>query len=451
MADAAPAAPAAPPQNPGAVPVRAVAASIACLAAGVMPGFLAGALGRHIKDEFAIGDTGLGMTLAATYLISGVASIHAGELSDRMGARRSLLLSMWVTVAGYLAVAVLARSFPTFLMSMAVAGAGLTLSGPAAKVLVARHVSARRHGIAFAVHMSAIPLAPLLAGLTVPLVGGTAGWRWAFVGGAVLAVAGMVMLPAEERSPEPRPARRGSPLTVAALTGRGNGLALLFAALTGRGGQRTRSNEPDSRPNSRPAPEAAAPGRFAHVRLAPLSAFGASATLASSAVFSAAAFFVVNSEAAGISEDAAGLLLSATSAGVITARILLGVMADRGRAGDILTVAVLLVASAGGYALMAADTPLLYALGGQIAIILGWSWPGLMVLALVRTNPHAPGLASSFAVGGLNLGAVVGPAAFGAISDAASSSAALAMAAVWAFAAAALCLLGRLIQSRSSA
>ena len=386
-------------QDTGAVPVRALAASIACLAASVMPGFLAGALGSDIKDEFAIGDTGLGMTLAATYLISGVASIHAGELADRMGARRSLLLSMWVTVAGYLAVAVLAQSFPTFLISMAVAGAGLTLAGPAAKVLVAQHVSAHRHGVAFAVHMSAIPLAPLLAGLTVPVVGGTVGWRWAFVGGAVLAVVGILMLPAETRAPGPQRASR-----------------------------------------------AAAPGRFAHVRLAPLFAFGSSATLASSAVFSAAAFFVVNSESAGISEDAAGLLLSATSAGVIAARILLGVMADRGRTGDILTVAVLLVASAGGYTLMAADTPWLYALGGQIAIILGWSWPALMVLALVRMNPHAPGLASSFAVGGLNLGAVVGPAAFGAISDAASSSTALVAAAVWAFAAAGLCLLGRLIQ-----
>ena len=436
MADAAPAAPAALPQNPDAVPVRAVAASIACLTASVMPGFLAGALGSAIKDEFAIGDTGLGMTLAATYLISGVASIHAGELSDRMGARRSLLLSMWVTVAGYLAVAVLARSFPTFLISMAVAGAGLTLAGPAAKVLVAQHVSAGRHGVAFAVHMSAIPLAPLLAGLTVPLVGGTSGWRWAFVGGAVLSVVGILMLPTGKRAPEPQRAARGLPLLFAALTGRsGHGLARM---------SRTRAP-------MRSASEATAPGRFSHVRLAPLFAFGASATLASSAVFSAAAFFVVNSESAGISENAAGLLLSATSAGVIIARILLGVMADRGRTGDILTVAVLLVASAGGYTLMAADTPWLYALGGQIAIILGWSWPGLMVLALVRMNAHAPGLASSFAVGGLNLGAVVGPAAFGAISDSASSSTALAAAAVWAFAAAALCLLGRLIQHRATA
>ena len=93
---------------------------------------------------------------------------------------------------------------------------------------------------------------------------------------------------------------------------------------------------------------------------------------------------------------------------------------------------------------MAADTPWLYALGGQAAIILGWSWPGLMVLALVRMYPEAPGLASSFVIGGLNLGAVIGPAAFGAISDAASSSTALAVAAVWVLAAAGLSLASRI-------
>lgn len=399
-------APAALPQNPDAVPVRAVAASIACLTASVMAGFLAGALGSDIKDEFGISDTGLGVTLAVTYALSGVASIHAGELADRMGARRSLLLSMWVTLAGYLAVAVLARSFAMFLVSMAVAGAGLTLAGPAAKVLVAQHVSAERHGVAFAVHMSAIPLAPLLAGLTVPIVGGTSSWRWAFVGGAVLSAVGMLMLPAEPR--------------------------------------------PDSQ-QATTKPTKLATGRFAHVRLAPLFVLGAAAMLASSAVIGAASFFVVNSESAGISENTAGLLLSLASAGVITVRILLGVMADRGRTGDIGTIAILLVASAAGYALMAADTPWLYALGGQVAIVLGWAWPALMVVALVRMNPHAPALATSFAIAGMNLGAVLGPGSFGAITDNVSSPAALATAAVWAFAAAALSVLGRLLQQRAPA
>lgn len=388
---------AAPSQDRGAAPVRAVAASVACVTASVMPGFLAGALGSGIKAEFGIGDTGLGLALALTYIFAAVAIVHAGELSDRIGSRRSLLISMQVTMAGYLVVAFVARSFATLLVGLTVAGAGLTLAGPAAKVLVADHVSPGRQGLAFGVHMSAIPLGPLLAGLTVPLVGGTEGWRWPFVGGAVLAGVGMLMLPGE-RAPAPSAAEA--------------------------------ARDP-------------AAGRFAHVRMGPLFVFAAAAMLASCSVVAAAAFFVVNSESAGLSESAAGLLLSAASAGVIAVRIALGALADRVRTGAVSTVAVLLTASAAGYALMAANTPWLYALGGQAAIILGWSWPGLMVLALVRIYPQAPGLASSFVIGGLNLGAVVGPVAFGAISDAASSSIALAVAAAWVLGAAVLSLVSR--------
>lgn len=376
---------------------------MACVTASVMPGFLAGALGSDIKAEFGIGDTGLGLALALTYIFAAVAIVHAGELSDRIGSRRSLLLSMWVTLAGYLVVAFVARSFATLLVGLTVAGAGLTLAGPAAKVLVADHVPPERQGLAFGVHMSAIPLAPLLAGLTVPVVGSTDGWRWPFVGGAVLAGAGMLMLP-RERTPAP---------------------------------------------SATPAAKDPAVGRFAHVSLGPLFVLAAAAMLASCSVVAAAAFFVVNSENAGISESTAGLLLSAASAGVITVRIALGTLADRVRTGAVSTVAVLLTASAAGYALMAANTPWLYGLGGQVAIILGWSWPGLMVLALVRIYPQAPGLASSFVIGGLNLGAVIGPVAFGAISDAASSSTALAVAAAWVLGAAVLSLVSRVRLDRS--
>ncbi|MCY4664102.1 MAG: MFS transporter, partial [Acidimicrobiaceae bacterium] len=172
---------AASPQDPGAAPVQAVAASVACVTASVMPGFLAGALGSDIKEEFGIGDTGLGVALALTYIFAAVAIVHAGELSDRIGSRRSLTISMLVTMAGYLVVALVARSFATLLVGLTVAGAGLTLAGPAAKVLVADHVLPQRQGLAFGVHMSAIPLGPLLAGLTVGVVGGTDGWRWPFL------------------------------------------------------------------------------------------------------------------------------------------------------------------------------------------------------------------------------------------------------------------------------
>ena len=400
---------AAPAPARGAAPVRAVASSVVCLTSGILPGFLTGALGSSIKAEFGFGDRGLGLALALTFALSGVATVHAGELADRVGFRRSLVVSMWITLAGCLWVALLARSLLTLILGLVVAGAGLTLVGPAAKVLVADHVPPERHGIAFGVHMTGIPLAPLLAGLTVPLVGWTiplvgwtAGWRWMFVGAGALAAAGLLMLPAEQ-----------------------------------------------ARAAEAPTAKVPAAGRFAHVRMPPLFVFGAAAVLASSAVTGTASFFVVTSTDAGVSENVAGLVLSAATAGVILARITLGLLADRLHDSAVATVAILLTSSAGGYALMAAGTAWAYVLGGQAALILGWSWPALMIVALVRMNPHAPGLATAFVVSGLNLGGVFGPAVFGLVSDTMSPSAALLLCGIWALAAAAFNVLGRLMQTQS--
>lgn len=397
-----------PSSDPNAAPVRAVAASVVCLTASILPGFLTGALGSSIKEEFGLGDRGLGMAVALSFLLSGLATIHAGELADRVGFRRSLIASMGIAVSGYLWVALVARSLATLMVGLAVAGAGLTLVGPAAKVLVADHVRTERHGIAFGIHMTGIPLAPLLAGLTVPvlgwtvpLVGWTTGWRWMFVGGAALAAVGLLMVPAE----------------------------------------RARAVE---------APLATAPpaGRFAHVRMPPLFVFGVAAMVASSAVTGTASFFVVASTGAGVTENVAGLVLSAATAGVILARITLGLVADRIHDSVVATVAALLSLSAAGYALMAGGAAWMYVLGGQAALIFGWSWPALMVVALVRMNPHAPGLATAFVMSGLNLGAVVGPAVFGFVSDASSPSAALVVSALCALTAAALNVVGRLIQTQ---
>ena len=405
MADAQ----AAPQPDSATAPVRAVAASVVCLTASILPGFLTGALGSSIKEEFGLSDRGLGLAVALTFLLSGLATIHAGELADRVGFRRSLVVSMGVAMAGYLWVALLARSLATLTVGLVVAGAGLTLVGPAAKVLVADHVRAERHGIAFGVHMAGIPLAPLLAGLTVPVLGWTvpvagwtAGWRWMFVGGATMAAVGLLMVPSE-------------------------------------------------RAQAVEAPLATAPaaGRFAHVRMPPLFVFGVAAVLASSAVTGTASFFVVASTSAGVTEDVAGLVLSAATAGVILARIALGLVADRIHDSVVATVVALLFLSAAGYLLMAGGAAWMYVLGGQAALLFGWSWPALMVVALVRMNPHAPGLATAFIMSGLNLGAVVGPAVFGLVSDAASPSAALVVSALGTLVAAALNVLGRLIQTRS--
>ena len=68
-------------------------------------------------------------------------------------------------------------------------GLANAVSHPAANLSLAREVPAGRQGLSFGIKQAAIPVATLLAGLAVPTIAVTLGWRWAFAGGAALALA----------------------------------------------------------------------------------------------------------------------------------------------------------------------------------------------------------------------------------------------------------------------
>jgi predicted MFS family arabinose efflux permease len=298
---------------------------------------------------------------------------------------------MALSFVGFLSIAVLAHSLTTLAISLVIAGAGHTLAGTATKVLVAREVPVRRHGLAFGMQMAAIPLAAVLAGLAVPAISEPLGWRWAFLFGAALPAIGVAVLPRDHTPTGAIPSPRG----------------------------------------------------FNHVHLRPLFVLGAVAVMASAAATTTATFYIVAAEEVGLGPGTAGILLSATSGVVIAVRIAFGVVADRFESGHLTAVVILLAASSLGYVLMATGLDWLFALGALVALVFGWSWPGLMVFALVRAYPDAPGLASAFVVGGMNLGSVVGPLAFGVLSDATSATTAFGMVTFWTIGASLACAIGQ--------
>lgn len=55
--------------------------------------------------------------------------------------------------------------------------------------------------------------------------------------------------------------------------------------------------------------------------------------------------------------------------------------------------------------------------GSIVAGGLGWGWPGLLSLAVVRQSPEAPGAAMGIAATGLFAGAVLGPIAAGGLVE----------------------------------
>jgi MFS family permease len=75
-----------------------------------MPGFLTASLAPRIRDDFAFGDSTLGIAVGLFYVVSASVSAPAGRLVDRAGAPRGMPLSAALTALCCLGVAAVAQS-----------------------------------------------------------------------------------------------------------------------------------------------------------------------------------------------------------------------------------------------------------------------------------------------------------------------------------------------------
>ncbi|MEL7210644.1 MAG: MFS transporter, partial [Actinomycetota bacterium] len=218
------------------------------------------------------------------------------------------------------------------------------------------------------IKQSAIPAGALLAGVAVPTLGLTVGWRWAFAGAAVLAVASTILIP--DQQPTAPPAVRSDPSLPS--TDAPTWITLCFAV---------------------------------------------GAVFAAGTAGVLGAFLVSGAVDIGIADSAAGLLAATASAVSIVTRLLLGVRADRRGSGHLLVVAGMLIAGSAAFALLATGRVPLFVLAAPLAFGLSWSWPGLFNLSMVRHHPQAPGAATGITQTGIYIGAVTGPFLFGVVAD----------------------------------
>ncbi|PGH43886.1 MFS transporter [Micromonospora sp. WMMA1996] len=385
----------APASAGGAVRVGAGATitTVAC----VLPVFLVGGLAVQLGDELGFSPAGLGLAVSVYFGVSALASVPSGALVERYGpapvARAGVLLS----AGSMLAVAALARSYPVLVALLAIGAAANALGQLASNAALAAHVPARRQGLSFGVKQAAIPVSTLLAGVAVPTVALTAGWRWAFVAAAAAALAALPAVPRSERNRDGR-----------AASGRGGG---------GRG---------------------------------PLVVVGLAATLAAAAANALGTFLVDSSAARGLSPALAGLTLTLGSAVCVVARIGVGWFADRRARGHVGLIAGLLVAGAVGLVLLAVAGPVPLVAGVVLGFGHGWAWPGLMNFAVVRLHPQAPAAATSITQTGVYAGGSLGPLGLGTVAGAAGYPAMWLTAAVAMLLAALLMLLGARRLSRTA-
>ncbi|HKH75419.1 MAG TPA: MFS transporter, partial [Rubrobacteraceae bacterium] len=265
---------------PGRPSYRPVLLAVAVATVGILPPFLTGGLAVQIRVELGFGAGALGLLVAVFFAASALFSVVSGRVVERIGSSRGMRLSALTGACSMTAVAVLADSWWGLVACLVFGGLGNAVSHPSTHLLLAREVSPDRQGLAFGIKQAAIPTATLLAGLAVPTLAVTAGWRWAFAVGAVLALVVALLVP-----------RRGE-------DGYGHGIRRVGEARAGD------------------AP------------LAALALLAVGIGLGSVAANPLGVFLVESAVDAGIGVGAAGLLLALGGAVSVVVRVVFGRLAD---------------------------------------------------------------------------------------------------------------------------
>ena len=341
--------------------VTTVASSVVALAA--VPVFLTGAMGVQIRAEFGLGPAGFGIMLSAFHASSALASPTLGRTAERHQAM-SMRWAVTLTLVSLVGIALGGRSPVLYAGFLIGTGLGFALAQTSTNLFITRTVPAGNRATVLGIKHAAIPLAALVAGLAVPTVAVTIGWRWAFAiaaGGATLL---WVWLPKSFTGFKDPPAKDagGSP-----------------------------------------------PKELIVLVLATILAMASGSALS--------AFLVSFAVATGIGAASAGFLLSAGGASAVAMRVMWGWLADRRSTQGYVGIVRLLTVGSLGYLLLSTEQPTLVLIGAMTSFggVLGWS--GLLAHAVVDRNLKAPARATGVTQIGFYVGGGIGPAFFGLLID----------------------------------
>lgn len=341
-----------------------VATSVLTTISCVYPAFLVGGLGVQLRDELTIGESFFGVIFGSFFFGAMVSSVIGGRLVERVGARRALVAALVLLIVVDLAIAAFVHDGRTLLGLLVLAGVANAIGQTGANKLLSQSAR-RRLALAIAIKQSGMPGSTLLAGLAVPAIALTVGWRWAYVSAAAIAAVALAM------------ALRNAPAQQGVLA---------------TGGQ-------------------------------PVSAMGTLRVAAAGAGFAAAAagtlggWLVSSATEAGVAEGPAGLLLSFGSLVGISVRLAVGARADASSRRPVAGAAFLLGGGAVGLFLFALGIGWVFVPASVIAFGLGWAWPALFNYGVVRTNVSAPGAATGVTQTGVYVGVLSGPIVFGLLVD----------------------------------
>ncbi len=332
----------------------------------------------QLTTELGFGAARLGVAAGVFRLAAMVTVVPLGRFADRIGATRALRIAAVIAAISSLGVGLLAGTFIHLVAWLAVGGVGSALGQPAANRLVVTAVPRDRQGLGFGIKQSSQPGATMLAGLSVPILGVTFGWRSAFLAAPVLAV---------------------------------------LAAFAARG-------------RSRPLPPTgAAVGSTASGGRSTLIILGLAFAMSTATSSSLTTFAVESGVRAGTPERLAGTILAIASVVAIVVRIMSGWLCDRVESDHLLISALLMGTGAIGLGLLATGRPWATLPGVVMGLSGVWGLSAVFWFSVLRAFPARPGTITGFLAPGADIGAAAGPILFGVIAESTGFGAA------WSFAA----------------
>ncbi len=343
---------------------RTVATASAMTTLGAIPVFLLSSQAVFIRADLDFNEIQFGIAVSAFFASAAAAALLGGRLPDRLGRRWSTVLAGSLAATGGLGTAWATRSWISLLVLMVVLGMANAACQLTSNVTLARAVPPNRRGLGFGVKQAAVPFAILIAGLAVPLVSVVFGWRWTFT---ITGVAGLGIM--------------------------ANGLRLPSRSGVHAGQAKGRDRAP----------------------LSALLAVMAAMIVASAAANAMGSFIATWGSEVGLTPTEAGVLMAVGSALNIAGRVFSGHRADRRDGRNLPVVALQLLVGAAAVALLSVPSTWTLVPATLLAFGLGWSWPGLLLYAVVRVGRDSPGSASGVVQAGAFVGGAIGPALFGLV------------------------------------
>ena len=380
---------------------RVVTLAIAATTAGTLPVFLTGALSVQIRASLHLNKAATGFLVALFFASATVTSLTSGRLAEKIGSEMVMKVATALAGINLIGITLFASSFLWMAVFLAIAGMSNGALQPSVNMFVAGAIPPSRQGFAFGIKQAAIPTATLLAGLAVPLVALTIGWRFAYLAAGIFAFVISFAIP-----------------------------------------KRTMGHV--RLPSSVSASE--------DFSVAPLVMLAFAMALGAGAANAMGAYLVENAVHVGFNPGDAGLLVVIGSISGLIARLYSGHRADQRSHGHFKVTAAMVGIGAVGYFMFASQAVIFLIPATVVGYAAGWGWNGLYNFAVVKNHPNAPGRATGITQSGAYVGSVVGPIAFGIVVQDVSFSAAWVGAAVLAGLSSIFMVVGRnmLIRSRQT-